>query len=213
MAQKPDYLHERKYSHSGAVIGVDEAGRGPWAGPVTAAAFWINPAYLDSLPPTLTDSKKISKSKHQTIRTALSKPEYGHEFSVQHISSSQIDDIGILPATFLAMQQAVTALSTRLIELDIQIAHILVDGNLCPEFDWPASPIIKGDSKSLSIAAASIIAKTERDGIMQSLGHDYPEYGWQTNAGYGTAEHQQALQQVGISPHHRTSYAPIKAFL
>ena len=213
MAEQPDYLREIEYRHIGAVIGVDEAGRGPWAGPVTAAAFWINPAQLARLPASLTDSKKLSKSRHQKLRSELVNPEYGHQFSVQHIASAQIDEIGILPATFLAMQRAVASLSRRLIDEKHQIAHILVDGNLCPEFDWPASTIIKGDSKSLSIAAASIIAKTERDALMQALARDYPDYGWQRNAGYGTVEHHTALKTIGVSPHHRKSYAPIKALL
>jgi len=213
MADRPDYRHESRFCQSGAVIGVDEAGRGPWAGPVTAAAFWIDPAQIASLPAALTDSKKLSKASHQRIRAALSTPEYGHHFAIRHISSTRIDEIGILPATFLAMQMAVTSLSGQLDAKGIQIAHILVDGNLCPDFDWPASPIVRGDSQSLSIAAASIMAKTERDAVMQSLSRSYPEYGWQTNAGYGTAEHQDALKRLGITPYHRTCFAPIQAIL
>ena len=213
MTAGPDYEHEAKFSQSGAVIGVDEAGRGPWAGPVTASAFWINPAQIANLPALLTDSKKLSKAKHQTIRAELTAAEYGHHFAIQHVSSVTIDEIGILQATFLAMQQAVVSLAGQLGNSGIQIAHILVDGNLCPVFDWPASPIIKGDSKSLSIAAASIMAKTERDGLMQSLGREYPHYSWHKNAGYGTAEHQDAMRQFGITPYHRKSFLPVKRMI
>lgn len=209
----PHYQFEAEFVSNGAVIGVDEAGRGPWAGPVSAAAFWINPLHKDRLPAMLTDSKKLSAKKRDTIRAELCNPVAGHVFAAFHVNAEQIDQLGLLPATFLAMREAVAAVEKMLHAKHKQIAHILVDGNLNPAWKWPSSAIVKGDSKSLSIAAASIIAKTSRDQIMKSLAADYPEYGWQDNAGYGTRAHQQALQDYGVTPFHRRSFAPIKKLL
>lgn len=209
----PDYQLEREWAEMGAVIGVDEAGRGPWAGPVTAAAFWINPEDLNHLPPTLTDSKKLSEKQREAVRAELASAPSSHIFSYHHIHASEIDKLGLLPATFLAMRTAIEAVAERLEKHGIQISHILVDGNIKPDWHWPSSAIIKGDSKSLSIAAASIIAKTARDGLMTSLASEYPVYDWQNNNGYGTKAHQNALIQHGTTPHHRTSFAPIKKLL
>ncbi len=211
---RPDYTLEQAAAKGGAVIGVDEAGRGPWAGPVTAAAFWINPATKDGLPASLTDSKKLSARKREEIRQALCSPEGGHLWAVQHSSVDQIDSSGILPATFAAMAAAVVELADHLHNThNLAISLVLVDGNLVPPLTAPCQAVVRGDSRSLSIAAASILAKQARDEVMTALADQYPDYGWQTNAGYGTKIHQEALQRCGVTPHHRKSFAPVKALL
>ena len=208
---KPDYALEQPFCRQGAVIGVDEAGRGPWAGPVTATAFWINPERKDKLPKTLTDSKKLSALKREQIRQELCAPDYGHLWAIRHTSVVEIDRAGILPATFSAMADAVYSLADLLAQQhNIQLSMVLIDGNLLPPLDFPCQAVISGDSRSLSIAAASVLAKVARDEVMRDLANTYPDYGWQTNAGYGTKSHQNALQEFGVTPHHRKSFAPIK---
>ena len=211
---KPDYSLEQACSRAGAVIGVDEAGRGPWAGPVTAAAFWVQPDQIHQLPSDLTDSKKLSAVKREQIKQALCSEQQGHLWAVSHSSVASIDADGILPATFAAMAAAVNQLAEALItHHNLTVAMVLVDGNLIPPLSWPAQAVVRGDSRSLSIAAASILAKQARDKVMTELATDYPDYGWQTNAGYGTRPHHQALQRLGVTPHHRRSFAPVKACL
>ena len=208
---KPDYALEQPFCRQGAVIGVDEAGRGPWAGPVTASAFWINPERKDKLPKTLTDSKKLSALKREQIRQELCAPDSGHLWAIRHTSVVEIDRAGILPATFSAMADAVCSLADLLAHRhNIQLSMVLIDGNLLPPLDVPCQAVIRGDSRSLSIAAASVLAKVARDEVMRDLANTYPDYGWQTNAGYGTKSHQNALQEFGVTPHHRKSFAPIK---
>ena len=211
---KPDYALEQPFCRQGAVIGVDEAGRGPWAGPVTATAFWINPERKDKLPKTLTDSKKLSALKREQIRQELCAPDNSHLWAIRHASVAEIDRAGILPATFSAMADAVYSLADLLAQRhNIQLSMVLIDGNLLPPFDVPCQAVISGDSRSLSIAAASVLAKVARDEVMRDLSNTYPDYGWQTNAGYGTKSHQNALQEFGVTPHHRKSFAPIKNLL
>ena len=213
-SDRPDYTLERACSGPGAVIGVDEAGRGPWAGPVTAAAFWVNPAETDCLPPDLTDSKKLSAQKRERVRQHLCHARHNHLWAVSHSSVAQIDADGILPATFAAMAAAVTQLADDLMSRHhLTVSMVLVDGNLVPPLNFPCQAVIRGDSRSLSISAASVLAKQARDQVMINLAADYPDYGWQTNAGYGTKAHHQALQQRGVTPHHRRSFAPVKACL
>ena len=208
---KPDYALEQPFCRQGAVIGVDEAGRGPWAGPVTASAFWINPERKDKLPKTLTDSKKLSALKREQIRQELCAPDKGHLWAIRHTSVVEIDRAGILSATFSAMADAVYSLADLLAQRhNIQLSMVLIDGNLLPPLDVPCQAVISGDSRSLSIAAASVLAKVARDEVMRDLANTYPDYGWQTNAGYGTKSHQNALQEFGVTPHHRKSFAPIK---
>ena len=193
-------------------VGIDEAGRGPWAGPVTAAAFWINPNRFDQLPPELNDSKKLSPSKRASIFTALTGGE--HSFCVVSIAAAEIDRIGILGATFTAMRQAATQLQALLISRrNAAIGLCLVDGNLDPDLGMPVKTVIKGDSLSCSIAAASIIAKETRDNLMRNLARDHAVYGWNNNMGYGTKSHSDALRVHGVSEHHRRSFAPIKRLL
>jgi ribonuclease HII len=210
----PDLLLEKRHlaTGRGVVIGIDEAGRGPWAGPVTAAAFWLNPNYFDRIPPELNDSKKLNPAKRASVYTALIDGE--HEFSVVSIAAAEIDQIGILAATFLAMRQATTQLQELLISRQhLGVGLCLVDGNLDPDLGLPTKTVIKGDSLSCSIAAASIIAKETRDNLMRSLARDHEVYGWDSNMGYGTKIHSEALQAHGVSEHHRQSFAPIKRLL
>ena len=199
-----DMGHEIALGYPKAMIaGVDEAGRGSWAGPVVAAAIILTP---DVLPPevfaALDDSKKISPKKRAALFTHLQNLPHGIGIS----SVAEIDRINILQASLLAMKRAVE-------KLPQPPAHILVDGNRLPDWCIPATAIIKGDSKSPSIAAASILAKVSRDTMMVALAHRYPVYGWARNKGYGAPVHKQALAQSGVSPHHRRSYAPIRHIL
>ena len=194
------------------IIGVDEAGRGPWAGPVTAAAIWLNPNCFDQIPPELNDSKKLNPAKRASIYAALIGGE--HAFSVVSIAAAEIDQIGILAATFLAMRHATTQLQELLISRQYPgVGLCLVDGNLDPDLGLPTKTVIKGDALSCSIAAASIIAKETRDNLMRSLARDHDVYGWDSNMGYGTKSHSEALQVHGVSEHHRRSFAPIKRLL
>ena len=186
--------------HSGLVAGIDEAGRGPWAGPVVAAA-----AILDAknIPHGIDDSKKLSHAKREALFDFIL--AHAHT-GIGMASVEEIDSLNILGATKLAMQRALAA-------LPVQPNVALVDGNQPPKLPCTTIAIIKGDSKSLSIAAASIIAKVTRDRLMCELAHEFPHYGWEKNAGYGTALHQAGLAAHGITHHHRRSFAPIKAIL
>lgn len=209
----PDYQIESKFASDGAVIGVDEAGRGPWAGPVTAAAFWIEPSSLTSLPDRLTDSKKLTALQRQSIRDGLVHTSSPHLYRVCHADNHLIDEIGILNACFQAMQTAVNELAAILSARNIPIAQVIVDGNILPQLPYPAQAVVRGDSLSLSVAAASIMAKTERDAVMAELDRVHPEYGWKQNAGYGTRQHQDALHQYGPTPYHRYSFKPLSKLL
>ena len=204
MPDKPSFELERHIV--GIVAGIDEVGRGPWAGPVVTAAVIIDPALYDSpLFSHINDSKKLSAKRRDTLyEQLLSTP--GIHFALGEASVQEIDNINILQATFLAMTRAVEA-------LPIKPDFALVDGNRAPPLSCPSKPIIKGDQISISIAAASIIAKVTRDRLMADLGQTYPSYGWGNNAGYGTADHQRALREFGVTPHHRRSFAPIAAIL
>jgi ribonuclease HII len=209
------------------VIGVDEAGRGPWAGPVTAAAAWLNPDCLDAIPMGLNDSKKLSAQKRQLLFNDLSAlPPTVFAAQVASRNAQDIDQSGILPATFTAMEDAVIGLLQHWAEDQLNFKeytlHVLVDGHLKPPFPRlgqyiahppVVTPVIKGDGRSLSIAAASIMAKETRDQIMTRLDQDHPGYGWADNKGYGTSAHQAALAKQGITPHHRQSFKPIAAVM
>lgn len=182
----------------GPIAGVDEAGRGPWAGPVVAAAVVLDPA---AVPPGLDDSKKLSAARRADLFDAVL--EQAVAVGVGQASVEEIDRINILAASLLAMRRAVADLAVR-------PAGCLIDGNRDPELDLPARPIVKGDARSLSIAAASIVAKVRRDRIMADLARAYPAYGWERNAGYGVPAHRDALHRVGPCVHHRRSFAPIR---
>ncbi len=182
------------------VCGIDEAGRGPLAGPVTAAAVILDPA---DIPSGLADSKILSPARRNHLRRQI---EARAEVGLGFASVREIEDLNILQATLLAMQRAVA-------NLPVRPGYALVDGNRLPELPCPAEAIVKGDSKSVSIAAASIIAKENRDAVMRELAAQFPGYGWQQNMGYGTRGHREALERLGVTPHHRRTFGPVKALL
>jgi ribonuclease HII len=198
----PDFALER--CAGGIVAGIDEAGRGPWAGPVVAAAAILDP---DTLPKDvanrLDDSKKLSPKIRISLFDAL---KAGAHLGVGIASVEEIDTHNILAATMLAMCRAVS-------DLPIRPDHALVDGNRAPDLPCPVQTVVRGDGLSLSIAAASIVAKVTRDRMMASLALEHPGYGWERNAGYGTKAHQEGLARFGVTIHHRRSFKPIAAQL
>jgi len=201
----PDFNLESE--HAGLVCGVDEAGRGPWAGPVVAAAAILDPHRLSQdLARDLDDSKKLKPAKREALLAQLLACD-GVTLGVGQASVAEIDRLNILQATFLAMIRAVE-------NLGLVPDFALIDGNrLPPGLVCPAAAIVKGDGRSLSIAAASIQAKVTRDRMMVELDRAHPGYGWANNAGYGTRQHQQALARLGVTEHHRKSFAPIRKIL
>ncbi len=186
------------------VCGVDEAGRGPWAGPVVAGAAILDPQTLpDSLRMGLDDSKKLKAEKRQALFALLA----DHAITGIGIATvEEIDRLNILQATMLAMTRAVA-------DLKVKPGMVLIDGNRLPDLPYPAEALVKGDGRSLSIAAASIVAKVSRDAIMAALASSHPGYGWQHNSGYGTKKHIQGLAEFGVTIHHRRSFAPIRRLL
>jgi len=207
----PDLDYERQIN--APVIGIDEAGRGPWAGPVVVTAIWLCPSAYDTLPAGIDDSKKIKPPRRAALATTLMAPP--HLYHTVSIEVAEIDQMGILKATFAGMVMAASKLADKMVKAGWHApVHALVDGNLLPpDMPFPATALIKGDSRSLSIAAASLIAKTSRDQIMQDLALVYPDYGWASNMGYGTKAHQAGLDQFGPTPHHRHSFKPIRRYL
>lgn len=191
-------LHKQGYQN---VAGVDEVGRGPLAGPVYAAAVILGPG---KIPTGLNDSKKLSaKNRNSVLESIL---EYA-DISIASASEREIEQINILQASHLAMVRAVAGLKKK-------PDYVLVDGNLIPQdLRIPATAVIKGDARSLSIAAASIVAKIKRDLVMSDLAQHYPGYGWEKNAGYPTTEHLKALQDLGVTPHHRRTFKPVHNIL
>ncbi|WP_306154284.1 ribonuclease HII [Roseovarius sp. MMSF_3281] len=199
----PDFSHEQEAITRGyaRVAGVDEVGRGPLAGPVTAAAVILNPG---NIPEGLHDSKKLSAKRRAALHDALMECA---EVSVAHATVEEIDALNILRASHLAMERAIAGLSTP-------PDMALIDGNMIPrDLPLPARAIIKGDAVSLSISAASIVAKIRRDRIMWDLAQQFPGYGWDSNAGYPSKTHKEALQNLGVTPHHRRSFKPVHNIL
>jgi ribonuclease HII len=200
---QPDFSFEQQAAQWGLryVAGVDEVGRGPLAGPVTAAAVILDP---DQIPLGLNDSKKLSVKRRIIIEADICRMA---EVSVAHATVDEIDALNILRASHLAMRRAIDGLARR-------PDHLLVDGNMIPRgLTLPAEALVKGDARSLSIAAASIVAKVARDRIMCELAADFPGYGWDSNAGYPTKSHKQALVRLGVTPHHRVSFKPVHNIL
>jgi ribonuclease HII len=191
--RRPDLALQRKYG--GVIAGVDEAGRGPWAGPVVAAAV----IFYGKPPSGIHDSKQLSAEVRETLFPKIQ--------AVAHVGVGMaevdiIDDINIYHATHAAMCKAIQALV-------IVPSAVLVDGNRYPKLEMPAEALIGGDALSLSIAAASIIAKVTRDKIMRALASSFPQYAWERNKGYGTQEHAAALKLHGVTCHHRRSFRPV----
>ena len=184
-----------KYSDYKIECGTDEAGRGCLAGPVTAATVILKKKFLNN---DIDDSKKISKKNRYKLKEIIELEAL--EFSFAHIFPKKIDEINILNASILAMQKSIGKLATK-------IDFIIVDGNKFKSYkNIPHQTIIKGDEKFLSIASASIIAKTERDNYMKKIHNEYPQYGWDKNKGYPTKFHKEAILKYGITKYHRKSF-------
>jgi ribonuclease HII len=199
----PDFTREAALSAAGCpvVAGVDEAGRGPLAGPVVAAAVILDPARI---PRGLDDSKRLKARERERLFDALLAAA---TVSVGRASVEEIDRLNILRASHLAMVRAVQGLA-------VAARHAIIDGNLLPDgLPCPATAVIGGDALCLSVAAASVVAKVTRDRDMVALAQQHPGYGWEKNMGYPTAEHRAALVQLGITPHHRRSFAPVHKLL
>ena len=198
----PDWTEEAICRARGArvIAGVDEVGRGPLAGPVTAAAVVLDPLNAQT---GLDDSKKLSLKARDVLFDQIIASA---RVSVAHASVEEIDDLNILYASHLAMDRAVAGLG--------EVCHALIDGNMIPKgLNCSATAVVKGDGRSLSIAAASIIAKVTRDRIMVDLAQQYPGYGWERNAGYPTKVHREALETLGVTPHHRRSFKTVHNML
>jgi ribonuclease HII len=197
----PHFRFEAAYA--GIVAGIDEVGRGPLAGPVVAAAVVLPRRLSRSLRTRIDDSKKVPAPVREALDAEIRACAI---VGLGEASVAEIDAINILRAAFLAMRRAVAALA---VVPDLA----LVDGNQHPGLDVPCRMVIGGDGIHLSIAAASIVAKVARDRMMLALAATHPEYGWTTNAGYGTPEHRNALKRFGPTPHHRASFAPVRECL
>lgn len=197
----PDFSREQNARATGAtrIAGIDEAGRGPWAGPVVAAAV----VFTGHVPDGIDDSKRLSPERREVLFSEISAIA---DVGIGIADVARIDRDNILNATLWAMAQAADTLASGL-------DHALVDGNRPPSLPCPCDTIIGGDGISVSIAAASIIAKVTRDRIMTALEVDFPGYGFVRNKGYGTAEHQAGLARIGVTIHHRRSFAPIRLLL
>lgn len=200
--QRPDFQIEQ--ASQKICCGIDEVGRGPLCGPVVAAAVILPYNTPSEILSEIHDSKKLSLKKRTYLFEKIN--EFA-QTSIGEASVEEIDEINILNATMLAMTRAFEKLQTN---SNHNPEHILIDGNRIPkDLPLPAEAVVKGDSKSLSIAAASIIAKHHRDLYMIELDKTYPGYGWAKNAGYGTKQHLEALRKQGVTPHHRRSFRPV----
>jgi ribonuclease HII len=203
MALGPDFSFEQAAFALGKlrVVGVDEVGRGPLSGPVLAAAVWLDPAQI---PEGLNDSKKLTAARREALYDVICG---ACDVGIGAASVEEIDALNILRASHLAMTRAVAALA-------IAPDHVLIDGNMIPRgIAHPAEAVVKGDGRSLSIAAASIVAKVLRDRIMVDLAQQHPGYGWERNAGYPSPEHLAALRNLGVTAHHRRSFRPVHNIL
>ena len=200
----PDDAEERAARAAGyaCVCGIDEAGRGPLAGPVVAAAVVLPPGLAL---PGLNDSKKLTARRREALYTQL-REDARVLIGVGLAAAAEIDRLNILRATHAAMERAVAALPTA-------VDFCLIDGLPVPQFPLPQRALVKGDARCLSIAAASIVAKVTRDRLMQDLAQQYPGYGFEKHAGYGTAAHLAALRRLGPCPEHRRSFAPVAQLL
>lgn len=191
----PDFTHEALVD--GIIAGVDEAGRGPLAGPVVAAAVIF--ANRREIPEGIDDSKKLTPAKRELLSEKI---KQCCEWSIGIANVEEIDRLNILQASLLAMKRAVDGLLST-------PSLLLVDGNQDPKTGHPTKMLIGGDSLSISISAASILAKNARDSLMRELAQTYPQYGWDKNMGYGTRAHLDALNLHGPTPHHRQSFSPV----
>lgn len=198
LTSHPTYAYEEELLSAGhqIVAGVDEVGRGPLAGPVVVAAVILN---TEAVPAGLTDSKKLTAKKRDDLFTQIIAE---HHVGVSVICARTIDHLNIRGATLFGMAKAINA-------LPVQPDSALVDGRDIPDTTIHCTPLIKGDSRSLSIAAASVVAKVWRDRIMERLHRDHPHFGWITNKGYPSQTHRDALMEFGPTIHHRMSFSPV----
>lgn len=183
------------------LAGVDEVGRGPLAGDVVAAAVILDPERPIE---GLRDSKKLSHTRREVLAEEIR--EHALAWSVSRATVAEIDDLNILHASMLAMKRAVESLSR-------QPGYVLVDGNRLPRWDYPSEPVVKGDDRVPAIAAASILAKVQRDSELIALDAEYPGYGFAAHKGYPTAAHLSALRELGVTPVHRRSFGPVRELL
>ena len=201
----PTLSHEKQLLaiYGAPIVGLDEAGRGPWAGPVVAGCVCLPEKLSPRLARDLDDSKKLSEAQREALFAEITATS---QQGIGLASVAEIDQLNILQATFLAMRRAYEAAG-------VAASVALVDGNRAPPLPCATQTLIGGDGLSLSIAAASILAKVTRDRLMVDLAGQYPGYGWERNKGYGTASHAAALLHLGVSPAHRRSFAPVKRLL
>ena len=198
---RPDLSLETALGRRHLVCGIDEVGRGPWAGPVVAAAVILDPA---AIPAGIDDSKRLPAARRQDLHDALLAAA---RVGIGRASVSEIDTMNILQASFLAMRRAVAALGVR-------PGFALVDGHMVPPgLPCRSEPVVGGDARALSIAAASIVAKVTRDRIMVALALQFPGYAWERNMGYGTRDHVEGLERYGVTQHHRRGFRPIHKML
>ena len=192
----PDYSYETAALNSGfsLVCGVDEAGRGPLAGPVCAAAVILPQGEII---PGLNDSKKLTDKKRRELFPIIK--EKAVAYGIAFATEAEIDEINILQATYLAMERAIA-------QLNVKPDMALIDGNRAKDFGLPVKTVVKGDSRSANIAAASVLAKVTRDDYMEAMATEYPGYGFEIHKGYGTKAHMDALRQYGPSPIHRKQF-------
>ena len=194
----PDLQFERRFADLGIVIGVDEAGRGPLAGPVSVGAAIIPEGFSH---PVINDSKKLTEKKREALYDELvENPEI--QWAVSLVEADEVDEVNVLKATHLGMARAVKALG-------VEVGMCLIDGLTVPNFPYPHQAIVKGDSRSLSIATASIFAKVTRDRVMREAAVRYPGYGFENHKGYGTKAHLEALRTLGPCEIHRRSFQPV----
>ncbi|WP_448206127.1 ribonuclease HII [Azospirillum sp. sgz302134] len=201
---QPDLSFETALGQGRRVCGIDEVGRGPLAGPVVAAAVVLPPEGLpEQLARAINDSKALSPRAREELEPQIR--AHALAVALAEASAEEIDALNIHKATLLAMKRAYEALPGE------PPAVALIDGKFKPDLPCHAEAIVKGDGRSQSIAAASIIAKVARDREMARLSERHPQYGWDRNAGYPTPEHLEALRRHGVTPHHRVSFAPVRA--
>lgn len=202
---QPDF--SREPIELGIVCGVDEAGRGPLAGPVYAGCVYVPPDQRGHpVWSAVRDSKKLTAARRDDLFSVIQTQSF---FGIGEATVEEIDEVNILQATYIAMNRAIENMRKNfsLTKLDL----VLIDGNRAPKMDYKSQTVVKGDALSISIAAASILAKVSRDRVMQSLHEQHPHYGWATNAGYGTEAHLEGIKAHGICAHHRKSFEPIKS--
>lgn len=195
----PDLSIESEYKGH-VIAGIDEVGRGSWAGPLVAGAVIIKQGLCVF---GINDSKKLTEKKRDLLNKSIVE---NHISSIGSVSATEINEIGLSKAIYLSIIRAIEA-------LPVKPTLLLIDGNYTYKFDTPSVNIIKGDSKSVSIAAASIVAKVHRDRIMKALAITHPEYHWDRNVGYGTNLHLEGLKKIGVSHYHRIHYKPIEKIL